>query len=52
MRSQYGVDVILVKKQKKGESTTLQPDANYKIELGDVLLVFGEQQYLEKLEKI
>jgi len=52
MRSQYGVDVILVKKRSEGTSITIQPDANYKIELGDSLLVFGEKQYLEKLEKI
>jgi CIC family chloride channel protein len=52
MRSQYGVDVILVKKRSKATSATIQPDANYKIELGDSLLVFGEKSYLEKLEKI
>jgi uncharacterized protein with PhoU and TrkA domain len=52
LRSQYGGDILLVKKEKKGQSFTLQPDANYQIEVGDALLVFGEKKHLEILEKI
>ena len=53
MRSQYGVDVILVKQQQKSESSTsFQPDANYKIKMGDHLLVFGLKDFLERLQKI
>jgi len=52
LRTQYGGDILLVKKEKKGRSFTVQPDANYKIEVGDALLVFGEKKHLEILEKI
>jgi CIC family chloride channel protein len=49
LRSQFGADVLLIKKKS---AKTVQPDANYKIELGDGLLIFGERDSLEKLEKI
>jgi predicted transcriptional regulator len=53
LRTRFGADVLLVKKRsKKGVSHTIQPDAKYKIEMGDALLVFGEKALLEKLEKI
>jgi CIC family chloride channel protein len=53
IRSSYGVDVLLVKKgdKKKGSGTVL-PDAQYTVEMGDVLLLFGEKDSLEKLEKV
>jgi CIC family chloride channel protein len=49
LRSRFGADVLLIKKES---SQTIQPDANYKIEMGDGLLIFGEKASLEKLEKI
>ncbi len=53
LRSRFGADVLLIKKEsEKGIIKTLQPDANYIIEMGDGLLVFGEKALLEKLEKI
>jgi CBS-domain-containing membrane protein len=52
LRQKYGAEVILVKKNPlKNERKTIQPDANYKIALGDVLLVFGIKKNLEILEK-
>ena len=53
LRSRFGADVLLIKKESdKGASITIQPDANYIIEMGDGLLIFGEKALLEKLEKI
>ena len=49
LRSRFGADVLLIKKKS---FKTIQPDANYIIEMGDALLVFGERASLEKLEKI
>ena len=53
IRSRFGVDVLLVKKQANGtDSAALQPDGDYRIEMGDILLVFGEKSDLDKLERI
>ena len=53
IRSHYGVDVLLVKKEmKRGGPGTIQPDAQYVVEMGDTLLIFGEKESLLKLEKI
>ena len=53
IRSQYGVDVLLVKKkEKKSGVSTVQPDAQYLVEMGDTLLLFGEKESLLKLEKM
>ena len=53
LRQKFGAEVILVKKNPyKKEQKTIQPDANYKIALGDVLLVFGIKKNLELLEKL
>jgi CIC family chloride channel protein len=53
LRSRFGADVLLIKKQSENaESRTIQPDANYIIEIGDGLIVFGEKALIEKLEKI
>jgi CIC family chloride channel protein len=48
-RAVYGADVILVKKQN---NKSIHPDAGYQIELGDILLVFGNKENLQYLEKI
>jgi CIC family chloride channel protein len=53
IRSRYGVDILLVKKtNEEGETQTIQPNADYRVETGDSLLVFGERDLLEKLENI
>jgi len=53
LRSRYGADVLLIKKEsEQGDIKTILPDANYIIEMGDALLIFGEKAFLEKLEKI
>jgi len=53
MRTKYGADVLLVKKKtKNGQQMSFQPDANYKIELGDDLLIFGEKESLNRIDKI
>ncbi len=53
IRSQYGVDVLLVKKKEiKSGVSTVQPDAQYLVEMGDTLLLFGEKDSLLKLEKM
>jgi CIC family chloride channel protein len=49
LRARYGADVLLIKKKS---ARTIQPKADYKIEMGDSLLIFGERESLEKLEKI
>ncbi len=52
IRSRYGVDVLLVKKESKKKGiSTVQPDAQYVVEMGDTLLIFGEKDSLVKLEK-
>jgi CIC family chloride channel protein len=48
-RTEYGADVILVKKH---DNKSTQPDAGYRIELGDILLIFGNKENLQHLEKI
>ncbi len=53
MRSELGAEVILIKKNPHQKNQyTVHPDANYQIELGDALLVFGEKKDLQKLEKM
>ncbi len=52
LRQKYGAEIILIKKNpNKVDQETIQPDANYKIGLGDALLVFGTKKNLEILEK-
>jgi CIC family chloride channel protein len=53
LRSKYGIQVILIKKKtNSGYSSSFLPVADYKIETGDMLLVFGEKVFLNKLEKL
>jgi len=53
MRSELGAEVILIKKNpNRKDQYTVHPDANYRIEIGDMLLVFGEKKDLQKLEKM
>ena len=52
LRQKFGAEIILVKKNPNMvDQKTIQPDANYKIDLGDVLLLFGTKKNLEILEK-
>ena len=47
------VKTILIKKNvNRKDQYTVHPGANYRIELGDALLVFGEKKDLQKLEKM
>jgi len=56
VRAEYKVDILLIKKMQStavdSNNTGIQPDANYKIELGDKLLLFGEKESLNILEKM
>ena len=53
LRSEFGAEVILIKKNpNRKNQVTVHPDANYRIEYGDALLLFGEKKDLQKLEKI
>lgn len=52
MRIKYGAEIILVKKNPYTKNQkTVQPDGNYKVEMGDVLLLLGTKKNLEILEK-
>jgi chloride channel protein, CIC family len=52
LRQKFGADIILVKKNPSTlNQETIQPDANYKVGAGDVLLLFGTKKNLEILEK-
>jgi len=56
VRAKYKADILLIKKylptNKLYESSGIQPDANYKIEMGDKLLLFGDKKLLQILEKL
>ena len=56
VRAEYKVDILLIKKMQSSavdsNNTGIQPNANYKIELGDKLLLFGEKESLNILEKM
>jgi len=56
VRAKYKVDILLINKlnpvNEAKKNTGIQPDANYKIEMGDKLLLFGEKKLLERLEKL
>lgn len=55
IRQNYGVDVLLIKRRKKGSTKyekTILPTAETKIASGDVILVFGKREDLVLLEKL
>ena len=56
VRSKYKVDILLIKKMQSSatdsKSTGIQPGANYRIEMGDKLLLFGEKESLNIIEKM
>ena len=56
VRPKYKVDILLIKKlhtsATDAKNTGIQPDANYTIELGDKLLLFGEKESLNILQKM
>ncbi len=49
VRQSYGVDILLIRRKVDDEEKDLIPDANEKLRLSDQLLVFGEQENVEKL---
>ena len=52
LRVRFGAEIILVKKSPHNKvHETVQPDGNYKVEMGDVLLLLGTKKNLEILEK-
>lgn len=56
LRNQYGLEVLMIKKKASdlfGEEIKTEikiPDANYKIEDGDLLVIFGSDEKLQLLE--
>jgi CIC family chloride channel protein len=53
IRNRYGVDIILVKKHSNGKSSPpLKPDADYIFESNDSLLVLGEKEQVDYLNKL
>ncbi len=56
VRAEYKVDILLIKKMQSSavdsNNTGIQPNANYKIELGDKLLLFGEKESINIVEKM
>lgn len=56
VRVKYKVDILLIKKINSSavdsNNTGIQPDANYKIEHGDKLLLFGEKESINIIEKM
>ena len=53
LRTKYGSDALLIKKKTTtGHFHSFKPDANYRIEMGDILLIFGEKKSLETLQKL
>jgi CIC family chloride channel protein len=53
VRNKYGVDIILIKKQAKGNSSfTQKPDPNYTFETHDSLLIMGEKEKVEYMGKL
>jgi len=49
VRQAYGVDILLIRRLLDGVEKDLVPDVNDKLLLSDQLLVFGEQDKVEKL---
>jgi CIC family chloride channel protein len=56
VRVKFKVDILLIKKMQSSavdsNNTGIQPNADYKVELGDKLLLFGEKESLNILEKM
>jgi len=50
IREEFGIMVVGIK--KPGKDVFLNPSPETKIEAGDILIVIGEKEQLEKLEKI
>ncbi len=48
-RTKYGVNVIAV---KEGEQINISPEASDEIKEGDILIVVGENKFLDKLRKL
>ncbi len=56
VRNKYGIEILLIKKKKNifhedPEDEVIAPDPNMTLELGDVLVVFGEESKIKKFEE-
>ena len=49
VRANYGVEVILIRKSSSGSNNTVVPSPDYRIELGDTLLVAGTSEQVQRL---
>jgi CIC family chloride channel protein len=53
IRNEYGVEVLMIKHRKdrfiEGDDEIIIPDANYKIQLGDRLVLFGSDDNINKI---
>ena len=59
LRNKYGINLIAIKRKikKKGEKNIVEevmevPSAEEKIQEGDILLVIGKKEYLEKFKNL
>lgn len=53
IRNKYGVDVILIKKHTNGKPTPpWKPDADYKFESDDSILILGDKEKVEYMGKL
>ena len=57
LRTRYHVEVIMIRRPQdplhpEAEETAIMPDVKYKIQEGDTLVLFGEDDKLEALEKL
>ena len=49
VRAKLGVNIIAVKNDR---TTNVSPNANYKIESGDIMVVLGDTKALEAVQKL
>ncbi|NQV14826.1 chloride channel protein [bacterium] len=49
VRQSYGVDILLIRRDRAGKGVDIIPAVNEKMQLSDQLLIFGEQDKVEKL---
>jgi CBS-domain-containing membrane protein len=57
LRQQHGVAVIMIRRpldslQTEQDEVTSMPDANYRFQEGDVMVLFGEERNLAQMEKL
>ncbi|HHM02325.1 MAG TPA: hypothetical protein ENJ15_04875, partial [Caldithrix abyssi] len=56
LRNRFNLELLLIRRQKKKDgvmsSVYIQPGANTKIEMNDHLLIFGEKEKLDRLNRL